>query len=319
VSYQLFQDNKSNVKIASLLLIIFWGGTMISNINNQITLKDGRKLSYAEYGDPQGKPVLHFHGTPSSRFEGARPSIDEVAKKLAVRLILPDRPGFGLSDFQPRRSFLDWTDDVLELVETFNIDEFSVMGLSGGSPFVAACAYKISDRLAAAGIVSGISPLDAPGAFDGMTSSNRMSYGIARRAPWLLRILNWYIAGLIRKDPDKIVSQMLSELSPPDKASLSQTDVQEVFIKMSNGAFQQGSRGVTWEYVLFTRPWGFRLEEISMPVYIWHGESDTMCPVNMGRYLANSIPHNQAKFFPNEGHISLIVNHYAEMLSTLLQ
>ncbi|MBE0411329.1 MAG: alpha/beta hydrolase [Anaerolineales bacterium] len=292
---------------------------MTPKTDNLVTLKDGRQISYAEFGDPQGKPVLHFHGTPSSRFEGSRPSIDETAKQLAVRLILPDRPGFGMSDFQPRRSFLDWTDDVLELVAALEIDKFAVMGLSGGSPYVAACAYKISDRLTAAGIISGISPLDAPGAFDGMAKSDRLTYELARKAPWLLRLLFWYMAGVLNKEPQKAISQMMAELSPPDQAALRQSDVQETFIKMARAAFQQGSRGVTWEYRLFTRPWGFQLEKISMPVNIWHGESDSMCPHSMGRYLATTIPHSQAKFFPNEGHVSLIVNRYAEMLSMLLQ
>ena len=73
----------------------------------QIRLKDGRALGYAEYGDPQGKPVLHFHGTPSCRLEGSRPAIGDIAKRLHARLILPDRPGFGLSDFKPNRTFLE--------------------------------------------------------------------------------------------------------------------------------------------------------------------------------------------------------------------
>jgi len=213
----------------------------------------------------------------------------------------------------------DWPDDVVELVDALGIEQFSVIGLSGGSPFVAACAHKISSRLISAGIVSGISPLDAPGAFDGMAKSDRMTYDLARRAPWMLRLLFWYVSGQIKKNPDKVISQMLAELSPLDKAAVSKPDVRDVFIKMSSGAFQRGSQGVVWEYVLFIRPWGFALDEISMPVYIWHGESDTMCPVSMGRYLADKIPNSQAKFFPEEGHISLIINHYEELLGDMVK
>jgi pimeloyl-ACP methyl ester carboxylesterase len=36
-----------------------------STIGKRIQLGDGRSLGYAEYGDPAGKPVLFFHGTPA--------------------------------------------------------------------------------------------------------------------------------------------------------------------------------------------------------------------------------------------------------------
>jgi pimeloyl-ACP methyl ester carboxylesterase len=162
---------------------------MPARTDNQIKLKDGRKLGYAEYGDPQGKPVLHFHGTPSSRFECSRPAVDEIATRLGARIILPERPGFGLSDFEPNRTTLDWPDEVTELADGLNLDRFAVLGVSGGGPYAAACAYKIPQWLSAAGIVSGLGPLDAPGATEGMAKSDRQTYDLARKTPWLLRPL----------------------------------------------------------------------------------------------------------------------------------
>ena len=286
--------------------------------DHRIKLRSGRTIGYAEYGDPQGIPVLHFHGTPSSRFEGSRPAIDEIATRHHVHLILPERPGYGLSDFQPKRSFLDWPDDVVEFADTLHIDQFAVMGLSGGGPYVAACAYKIPQRLTAAGIVSGIGPLDAPGAFDGMGKSDRQVYNLARKAPWMLRPLFWYMAGEMRRNPDKSIEQLVADCHETDKAAIAQPDLKEVLIKTTNGGFQQGGRATAWEYVLFTRPWGFRLDDIQMPVYLWHGEMDTMCPVSMGRFMAKSIPNCRARFYPNEGHISLVANHFEELLATLV-
>src|SRR5690242_4253772 len=96
--------------------------------NNQIRLKDGRKLGYAEYGDPKGKPLFFFHGFPTSRFHAKR--TDQAAKELGIRVIAPDRPGFGLSDFQIGRTLLDFPDDVLELANYLGIKKFVVEGVS---------------------------------------------------------------------------------------------------------------------------------------------------------------------------------------------
>ena len=97
---------------------------------NLLTLPDGRKLAYAEFGKPDGYPVLYCHGIPSSRLE---PLLfgDGVLSQFGLRLIAPDRPGMGGSDFQTDRSFSDWPEDVGFLVETLGLDRFSVLGVSG--------------------------------------------------------------------------------------------------------------------------------------------------------------------------------------------
>ena len=135
----------------------------------QITLSDGRALGYAEYGDPQGKPVFYFHGFPSSRLDWLLSDSNNVAAELNTRIIAVDRPGMGLSDPKPDREMLDWPDDVAELADAFKIKRFAGLGMSGGGPYAAACAYKIPERLTATGIVSGMGPADAPGAKDGLS------------------------------------------------------------------------------------------------------------------------------------------------------
>jgi pimeloyl-ACP methyl ester carboxylesterase len=291
---------------------------MPTQTDNRIRLKDGRTLAYATYGDPQGKPVLHFHGTPSSRMEGNLPLVDESATRLGIRLIVPDRPGMGLSDSRPGRTLLDWPDDVLELADALGLGRFAVVGLSGGGPYVAACAYQIPQRLTAAGIISGVSPLDVPHALQGMDRSDRQMFGLAGRAPWLLRLVFWYTARELRRNPDRALAQMAVELSAPDQAVLAESDIKGAFVQTSLEAFRQGARGATWDCVLFARPWGFRPQDIRVPVYLWHGEVDTTCPISMGRYMAGAIPGCRAHFLPQEGHYSLIARHYEELLRALV-
>jgi len=90
---------------------------MSMTTENSIKLRDGRKLGYAEYGDPNGRPVLHFHGFPSSRYEGCRTASDEIATRLRARVIVVERPGFGLSDFKVGRTIVDWPSDVVEFAD----------------------------------------------------------------------------------------------------------------------------------------------------------------------------------------------------------
>ena len=115
-----------------------------SNKEDQVLqLKDGRKLGYAEYGDLSGKPMFHFHGHPGSRLEGKL--FGEKPKEHGVHVISVDRPGIGLSDFLPKRTLLDWPDDIIELADHLGLSKFVVEGMSGGGPYAVACAYKIPE------------------------------------------------------------------------------------------------------------------------------------------------------------------------------
>jgi pimeloyl-ACP methyl ester carboxylesterase len=127
-------------------------------LDQTVVLRDGRRLGFAEWGDRTGTPVFFFHGMPSSRLNGhADPS---VLDRRHVRRIAIDRPGMGLSDFQPERKLLGWPDDVVELADRLGLDRFGVVGNSAGGPYAAACAYKIPARLTHVGIVSGVAPFE---------------------------------------------------------------------------------------------------------------------------------------------------------------
>ena len=127
-------------------------------------LNDGRTLGYAEWADPQGKPVLHFHGSGRSRLE--HPSDKSMLE--GVRPITADRPGHGLSDSQPGRRLLDWPDDVTAPADHLGLDRFAVSGWSFGGPYAMTCAHKIPERVTTAGLISSFAPYDRPRSTDGM-------------------------------------------------------------------------------------------------------------------------------------------------------
>jgi pimeloyl-ACP methyl ester carboxylesterase len=267
-----------------------------------LRLGDGRRLGYAERGDPGGRPLLYFHGWPGARVEARL--ADEPAKAAGVRLVALDRPGMGFSDFQRGRTFVDWSADVVEVADALQLDRFAVLGISGGGPYAAACAWKLSDRVTRAGIVSGLAPLNVPGVIAGMGRRNRLTFQLVGRLAVLRRTLMASMALSVARRPDRVLERGVAAAA--DKSYLGRPEVRKILVESLSEAFRRGSAGPAWEMGLYARSWGFPLEEIQTPVDLWHGEDDANAPVAMGRYLAASIPGCRARFYSGEGHLHFI-------------
>ena len=282
-----------------------------------IKLEDGRTLGYAEYGDPQGKPVLHFHGSSSSRLE--RPPDENILPDLGIRLITADRPGHGLSEFQPGRRLLDWPDDVAALADYLTIDKFAVSGWSFGGPYAMVCAYRMPERITAVALISSFAPYDRPGSTAGMARFNKIGLALARWMPWQFGRQFMKIQGrALRDNPEATARKMMSSLPAADQAVLNHSQVQEVLLHSMGEAYRTGVNGAAWEGVMLVRPWGFRLQDISAPVHIWQGEADVNDPLQCGQYLRDTIPNSHATFFPGEGHF-LIMKRWGEVLAALVE
>ncbi|CAK7225290.1 hypothetical protein SCUCBS95973_005814 [Sporothrix curviconia] len=163
-----------------------------------VTLPDGRTLGFAEYGAPDGSPVIYLHGFPSNRLEGQ--AFDKAAKQHRVRLLSLDRPGMGLSTLQPGRTMLDWPDDVLAFAETQSISKFGVLGASGGGPYVLACARKLPPTaLTHVGIMCGAGDFSAASRKAGVIPRrSRWADFLARHWPWAFQMFLGSIVGLAR-------------------------------------------------------------------------------------------------------------------------
>ena len=283
-----------------------------SNYAQQIILKDGRKLGYAEYGATKGKPIIYFHGFPASRLDLPLCVPNDIAAGLNARIIAVDRPGIGLSDFKRDRTFLDWPDDVLELANELNLDRFSVLGMSGGGPYAAVCAYKLSARLTSVGIVSGMGPSDAPGIKQGAC------WIIPKKPSFIRRLFLSLMALGVRKAPEKVIANSLDMLPEPDKKLLKDPEIAQIYIACIQESFHSGTAGVNHEAGLYTRSWGYQLTEISTDVHIWYGGLDQNVPVSVGRYYAENIPNCHAIFLDEEGHLSIFRNQATQIISALL-
>jgi pimeloyl-ACP methyl ester carboxylesterase len=283
----------------------------------QLTLKNGRALGFAEYGDPAGSPVFYFHGFPGSRLEGKL--LEPAAIHTGARIIAVDRPGYGLSDFKPDRAIGEWGDDVLALAESLSIDRFAVLGVSGGGPYALSCARRIPDRLNSTGVVCGLGPLDAPGAARGMSWVARLGFLLARRSPGAMKLLyGLLVGGMIRRRPELGLWLLTIRMPPADRQVLKRPEIRSILISSIGEGFRIGTEGAARDLLLYAQPWGFQLSEIFVPVCLWHGEADAVVPPSMGRAQAEAIPDCQATFVAGEGHFSLPINHMEKILARML-
>lgn len=285
--------------------------------NLTLQLPDGRTLGYAEFGDPRGAPAFFFHGIPGSRLQAQ--SVDRQAARAGIRIIGVDRPGIGLSTFQPGRTFLDWPADMSVLADRLELDRFAVVGISGGGAYVAACAYSMPERVTVAGIVSGMGPLEAPGSVGWMGEPIRgwrLLIALTRRLPRLMsRVVAWKMTHDFAAEEDPAAS-LVASMAPVDRDVLARPGISDAILRDFSEAVRNGNQGVAWELVMYARPWGFKLEDIPIDVFLWHGEADVDVPIAFGRYVAEHIPHCHATYFPGEGHLASIT-HAEEILQSL--
>ena len=279
----------------------------------RVLLAGGRALAFAEYGDIQGQPVFFFHGLPSSRL--MHPDA-EVCSSLGIRLVTVDRPGFGRSDPKPGRSLLDWADDVQAIADQLGINQFAIVGPSGGGPFVAACAYRLPVRIKRASIVGGSGPIDTPGVLKGAAFDRRVGYLLARYSPKLLRaVLRW--RGNPNRDAEKFFASFTRHNPPSDQVLLGNPEIKRMFLATYREATRQGLDAFACELELVAKPWGFSLQEISVPTTIWHGTADNSTPIAMGQALARSIPTATLRLIPNVGHL-MFLSHWQAIAEDLI-
>lgn len=269
-------------------------------------LGDGRLLAWEEAGDPDGAPILFCHGSPGSRLQ-RRVFMNHLN---GLRMITPDRPGCGWSDYQPGRTIGDWVSDVNALVDHLDLSGFAVLGFSGGTPYaLEVAASHLPVR--ALGIVSGDAP---PGSLSDLPTG---LHDVAERWPrsisTLLRI-SGFMAGFA---PEFTANRATSALSEADQEVVAEPRIRSAFLEMLRDALRQGPKGALLDLQLAARPWEVVPPRSEIPISIWHGEADSDAPVSIAHYLAGMLPGAQVATFPGEGHVSVFVHHSRRIVDEL--
>jgi pimeloyl-ACP methyl ester carboxylesterase len=272
-------------------------------IEGTIVLPDGRRLGFAEFGVPNGKPMFWFHGTPGARRQ-IPPEARTAALQRGVRLIGIDRPGVGDSTPHRYSSFRAWARDIESVADQLGLRRFGLIGLSGGGPYVLACAHAMADRVVAGAVLGGVAPA---------VGSEAVPGGLVRLAAYfepLLRTFHEPLGAMLTmlvwtlRPFSSSAFNLVSRLSPPgDRAVFERPEMKAFFLDDLLHGSRWGLRAPVYDLLLFTRPWSFRLGEIEVPIRFWHGDSDHLVPLAHAEHQARLVADSELRVRRGESHL----------------
>src|SRR6478752_885969 len=273
-------------------------------LEGNIAIGTDRQIGFAEFGDPQGRAVFWLHGTP-----GARRQIPAEARIYAeqhhIRLIGVDRPGIGSSTPHQYDAVLDFAHDLRVIADVLGIERFAVVGLSGGGPYTLACAAAMPERVVTVAVLGGVAPTRGPDAISGgaMTLGNLVA-PILEVAGLPVRLAAATLIKLIRPVASPAL-EVYAAISPEgDRRMLGRPEFKAMFLDdLLNGSRKQLAAPFA-DVVVFARPWGFRLDEIKVPVHWWHGDRDHIIPFAHGEHVVAALPDATLYVVPGESHLA---------------
>ncbi|MDO9383766.1 MAG: alpha/beta fold hydrolase [Hyphomicrobiaceae bacterium] len=279
-----------------------------------LRLPDGTKVGLAVYGDPAGLPVLAFHGTPASRLMYRKG--DAAARKLGLKLIATDRPGYGLSPIDRNGTLASRTALHVAVADTLGLDRFALVGISGGSPYAAALASRLADRVTALALVSPMGPVAdyvAAGLPRLPLLQRRFFLNLSQRG-WLVKPGAALGVAAFRAAPRAFAHAFKGALGGDDSRILSDPGVLDGLIEMTREALRSGAAGAVADFRIYGQPWAIDYQAISSPATIWAGTADKVVPVPVCAYLAQRIPRGRLITVPGGAHF-WILEHVSEVLA----
>jgi pimeloyl-ACP methyl ester carboxylesterase len=275
------------------------------HLEHLVTTPDGRTLAVAEWGDPNGRPVITFHGTPGSRISywTLEPGI---WARLGLRRLSFDRPGYGGSTRLPGRSVVDVVPDVVAIAESFGFRRFAVYGGSGGGPHVLACAALLPNRVLRALAVVSAAPFDAEGVdfTAGMNEGNVREFGAAVESEAALRA--WVEperAHMIERLSSGRSDFMGDDYVMPEEDRAEMAKHQKAMAAQVLTGIAPGIDGWIDDDLAFVKPWGFDVADCRVPVVLSYGRLDPLVPAAHGDWLAAHVPNAVAWVDDGTGHM----------------
>jgi pimeloyl-ACP methyl ester carboxylesterase len=286
-------------------------------LEGNIAVGDDRQIGFAEFGDPQGRAIFWLHGTP-----GARRQIPMEARVYAeqrqIRLIGIDRPGIGSSTPYQYDTAFAFAEDLRTIADTLGVDKFEVIGLSGGGPYALACAAAMPDRVVAAGVLGGVAPVCGADAIGGGVSTLvTVAAQVIEVAGAPIRLAASGLIRLIRPIAEPAL-YAYARISPEaDRRLLVRPEFKAMFLDdLLNGSRKQLAAPFA-DIVVFARDWGFRLDEVKVPVRWWHGDRDHIVPFEHGQHVVSRLPDAELSHVPGESHLAGL-GRAEEILDTMI-
>lgn len=276
----------------------------------------GQRIGYCEFGDPQGLPVLYCHGIPGSGVECEL--ADRPARRHGLRFIAPDRPGYGETDAAYEMGHAAWAQVVMELLQRLGIERYAVLGISGGGPNALALAVADVERVVALSLACPLGPTVLP---ELARASHPFVQWLLRRVRHSPRCIDWLllrpVAAIGHALPRMAVRSMRLYNGRADRPCLSHPAVVELLSRNMRRAFQQGSAGVARDLRLMITPWDFSLQQIALPVRLWHGTADELLLPEHSRWIAAHLAHAELQLVPGAAHFSLPFDHIEAIMDDL--
>jgi pimeloyl-ACP methyl ester carboxylesterase len=277
----------------------------------------GKRLAWNEYGDPEGAPVFYYHGWPSSRLQARL--AHHLAKNRGLRLIAMDRPGMGRSTLIPGRRLEEWPGLMEGFADHLGIAKFGQIGVSGGGPYVLACAAMIPDRLTGSAVLAGMVPLPlTKSGTSGLHPLYRMMIPIRKSPAPLFSGLFRIAAHISGGKPDSfLLSVLVRSLAEEDRAILlSSSEVWEVATKsfIESVSTEGCGRGVISDSEIYFQKPSFDPSAITHPIRYWHGGDDKNIPAALVDELVSTMPNAELCVEQELGHFSLAVHRAAAAL-----
>jgi pimeloyl-ACP methyl ester carboxylesterase len=272
-------------------------------LEGTVQVRNDRRLGFAEFGDPRGLPIIWMHGTP-----GARRQIPEEARAFAtregLRIVGLDRPGIGSSTSYVYDSVLDFTTDLEIVVDRLGIDEFAIIGLSGGGPYALAAGAAFPDRVRAIGVLGGVAPTTGADAIAGGAMALAAKIRPVLRATRVPLGLGLTFALRLASPFASPILDLYARLSPEgDRRLLGRPEFKAMFLDdLVSGSRRQMSAPLA-DLLLFTRSWGFALSDVKVPVRWWHGDADHIVPLAHGVHVVDRLPDAQLTVLHGESHL----------------
>src|SRR3954471_9715044 len=289
----------------------------MSEPSQKLMLSNGSTVALSEYGDPQGVPIFFCHGWPSSRTMAEL--ADEAGRDLGARIISPDRPGIRDSPFQADRRLTDWPPLLAEIADRMGIDRFRILAISGGAPYAYASGWMTPERVEKIAVVSGAPPLDGLTDRSGLLPIHRRMLALRSRRPGLMKSLFYLARPLVAmRMPIRLRPLLLKFLQPCDANVLRESRAFDVCFESARQAWRSSAHGVMIDAEIYATPWGFSLEEVRVPVALWHGTKDRTFAPRLAQDVARRLPNCEYHLIEDAGHYSLPIRHIREILADLM-
>jgi pimeloyl-ACP methyl ester carboxylesterase len=262
---------------------------------NLHVMRDGRKLEVLEYGDPSGHPTFFFHGLIGSHHQASY--ISDDAARAGIRMIAPNRPGVGGSEFVERKTALETVGDIEDLAAALNLDDFSLIGISGGTPYALAALSQMPERVRSVTVISGMGPMRLPGALEGMDRRRRIALEVGSRFPVVARRGFRKAKRRFAADPGRLLDRLIKTWSLADQLVFKRKVVYDLFMRDLHQVFTVGAGPTTLAHELaLYRNYGLSLKSLprDKQITLWHGLSDNIVPPAMACKMALALPNCEA-------------------------